>query len=285
MPTPLVRALTAIFLTSFFVGCQALQDSLGLEAPRARATGVSFQDLDLQSLGLAFEVEVENPYAVDLPLLRVGYDLASGAVPFLEGSAPLSGVVPAGGRRTLELPVRVQFAGLLEVLSGVSPGSVVPYEAGLDFFVDAPAIGEMRLPVRRTGELPIPTVPRVSVNSMKWDEVGLSGVRGAVELQLENGNSFPIDLEELSYSLSVSGRQIASAGIEETLALEAENASTLRIPLSLSALDLGLGLIDLLKGSGGQTTPYSLQGSLSVDTPFGAFDSPFQTDGSVPLSN
>ena len=45
--------------------------------------GLKFQDVKPDSATLLFDVEVNNPYAVDLPLTNISYALTSGTNTFL----------------------------------------------------------------------------------------------------------------------------------------------------------------------------------------------------------
>ena len=65
--------------------------------PQARVTRVDLRDLSLDGLTLRFDIEVENPYGVALPLLGLDYALASRGTRFLSGNAETEGSVPARG--------------------------------------------------------------------------------------------------------------------------------------------------------------------------------------------
>ena len=123
--------------------CKTLETVLSsLDRPTARVTGVGFDQFTLESLGLVFNVEIQNPYAAPLPLVRLDYALASGGDgAFLQGAAPLAGSIPAGSSKTIQLPATVTFSKLLETVSSVKPGDVVPYTAKLKLSVDAPGVG------------------------------------------------------------------------------------------------------------------------------------------------
>ena len=153
---PLILAACLLVLS----GCSTVESLLAsAEKPSARITDVRMNDLSLEQVTLDFDVEIENHYDVALPLADLGYALSSGGNEFLVGDAPISGRVPARSSRVVTVPADVSFAPLMNAVRGVRPGSVVPWNANLDLSVDAPAAGRLTLPLRRSGELPIPTVP------------------------------------------------------------------------------------------------------------------------------
>jgi len=158
---------TAALVSVFFAGCEAM-DTFGLSKPTARMTGLKFEDVKLDSATLLFDVEVDNPYPVALPLMNLDYGLSSGAEPFLNGNAKLQTTVPAKSKKTVSLPANINYLDMLKALKGIRPGSKIPYKADLGLSVDAPALGLMRLPLKKEGEIMLPTVSDVEVKDI-WD--------------------------------------------------------------------------------------------------------------------
>ena len=270
------RCLLAGLLLTGLGGCAAL-DALNLQKPTARVVGVRLEDIDIQALTLAFDIELENPYSVPLPLTNLDYALASKGEPFLSGEAPLQGTVPARGAKTLSLPTKVTFKRLLSVLTGVKPGAVVPYNAELGLSVDAPAIGPLRLPLKKEGKLPVPAPPEVSVQQVKWDKLSLDSAGGTVRLDVVNRNAFPVEMAKLAYGLTLGDVEVANASVAKPLAFAANGgAGAIEIPISLSPRKLGLAAFRMLTGKGAS---YKLAGDMNVATPFGPMKLPVRKTG------
>ena len=269
--------LLAMSLVSSVGGCGALQDLLGSQRPTARIAGVSLQDIKLDSATLLFDVEVDNPYSVPLPLVNVDYNLASGGAPFLSGKADLQGTVPAKDKKTVSLPAKVPFMELLSALKGVRPGAVVPYEAELGLSLDAPALGVLRLPLKKEGKLPVPAAPEVQVSEIKWDKMTLEEAGGHVKLHLVNRNQFPVELSKLTYALSLGEVEVANSSLAKALAFEADGGGgAVELPISFSPRKLGLAVFSMLAGQG---SGYGLTGTLDVQTPFGPMSLPMDKVG------
>jgi len=259
-------------------GCGAL-DALGLQKPSASITGVGLKDISLDAATLLFDVEVKNPYSVPLPLVNVDYGLASSAQQFLTGKADLQGTVPARGSRTVSVPAKVTYLGLLKALKDVRPGAVVPYNAELGLSVDAPAVGALRLPLKKEGKLPVPTAPGVKVTEIKWDQVTLDNVGGRVKLELTNHNQFPVALSKLAYALSLGDVEVANSAIAKPVSFDAGGgAGAVEIPLSFSPKKLGLGFFRMLTGGG---SGYKLGGTADMTTPFGPMSLPVSSVGNT----
>jgi LEA14-like dessication related protein len=131
------------------------------EKPTATLNGVSFGQVSLDAAELLFNVEIHNPYALDLPLLNVDYDLQSDGQALLNGAADVATTIPAKSAKTVTLPVNFKYLDLLKALTSlkdVRPGSQIPYVAKVGLSVDSPVGGTIRLPLTKEGTLDVPTI-------------------------------------------------------------------------------------------------------------------------------
>ena len=271
----LVSSLLAIALAA--TGCESLKGLLvSSEKPSVRVTGVHLQDLSLESLKLVFDTEVTNPYEVPLPLVNLDYSLSSAGKEFLSGKAPVQGSIPAKGSQVVPLPAALSFVPVLKVLDGLKPGSVVPYEARLKLYVDAPVVGILALPVSHSGSLPIPAIPEVQLAQVEWKSLSIDSASAVIQLSVKNTNQFPVDLQKLTFGLSLADAKVGDASFAQSVRFEPGGQAVLRIPVSLSPKSLGLGAFNLLRGEG---SGYKIEGSMGLGTPFGPLSLPLVQSG------
>jgi len=155
-------------MTACVAGCETIQESLNIRKPTARLTGLKIEDVKLDSATLLFDVEIDNHYPVALPLSNFDYSLSSGAEKFLSGSAKSQAAVPAKSSTTVSLPATINYIEMLKALKGVRPGSKIPYGAELGLSVDTPALGVIRLPLRKEGELVLPSISDADISDI-WN--------------------------------------------------------------------------------------------------------------------
>jgi LEA14-like dessication related protein len=264
-------------------GCETLQGIVDSSPrPSANITAARLSDLSLDQVTLDFDVEIENPYSVALPLTDLTYSIASGGDAFLSGAAPIAGSVPARGSKTITMPARISFAEVLNIVAGVRPGAVVPYTADLDLSVDAPGVGVMNLPLKQKGELPVPAVPSVKLESVDWENLSLRSASALLKIRIENTNSFPIDLAGFDYGLSLAGADVIDAKLRNAASLAPGEGAVLEIPISVSPSDLGMSAFRMLTGDG---AGYTLGGSMDASTPFGPITLPFNVTGQTPFTH
>jgi LEA14-like dessication related protein len=280
MPTTL-RCLALAAVLAMLPSCRSVMDALaGDEKPSARIVGLRLADLSLDGISVLADVEVKNPYSVAIPLLGLDFALASGGTAFLRGESETSGTIEARGSRVLPVRATVGFSGLIEALSGVRPGAVVPYALEVGVSVDAPVLGRLRLPVKKSGELPVPTLPDIELRRIRLETLGLDEVEAVLRIRIGNGNEFPLDLAKLATSLSLGGTPIVGARTRRPTTIAAGEKGVVEIPVRFSPLRAGAAVFGLLSGD---EAAFGLKGSLDVETPFGPLSMPFAVDGTVPL--
>jgi LEA14-like dessication related protein len=273
--------MRAILLLSLG-GCATLGSVIeSAEKPTAELVDAHLQAIGLDRSTVAFDVKIHNPYSVDLPLVNARYGLASEGQNFLSGEANLAGVIPAGGEKTFTVPATVFYEELLGVLEHFRPGQVVPYQAQVSLFVNAPGGTRIELPLNRTGELPIPAVPLLQVVRVDWDQVGLGGASGVVRLAIENTNQFPLEIDGLDYSLSLGGNTIASTKLDQDLALARGERREVGLAIELPTTAAVSTIVNLLRD---RDVDYGIEGALSVSTPFGDMQMPFDRKGKTEIA-
>jgi len=160
---------TAMFLFVFWAGCGTVQEALKVKKPSANLKGLKFEDITLESATLLFDVEVENPYPVALPLLNIDYALASGANKLLSGEADIQTTIPAKEKKVVSLPAEVRYIDLVKAFKDIRPGSKIAYKADAGLSVDTPALGLLRLPLNKEGELSVPQIPKI--DEIDWKTI------------------------------------------------------------------------------------------------------------------
>ena len=140
-----------------------------VKKPTASLKAVSFENITLKSATLLFDVEVQNPYPVALPLLNMDYALATGANKLLSGKADLQTTIPANDKKVVSLPATISYLDVAKAFMGIRPGSKIPYRADVGLSVDTQSLGQIRLPLNKTGELSAPAIPEI--DKLDWKKL------------------------------------------------------------------------------------------------------------------
>lgn len=148
-----MRSIAFIVLLAFCgVGCSALN----VQKPTGTITGMNVKSIDASGFTMNFDVDLKNPNTVALPLTAADYKLGLGGVNVVEGKAKPEGTIPAGGSKTVSLPVTLTYENLLAAENAIlKGGGDVPYSLDGGLAVDAgmPMLGELRVPLQYSGTL------------------------------------------------------------------------------------------------------------------------------------
>lgn len=280
MEKPLMQKITFAILficLAILPGCQTMQAMLNdMDKPTASIQGVRFADLSLNKADMLFDVKINNPYAVALPLSNLDYGLSTGGNAVISGKAKLTDSIPAKGSRTITLPVNLIFADLLKAAVNVKAGQVLPYEADLRLAVDAPGVGELALPMSKKGEVPVPAVPDIALQSVTYDSLSWTGASATLKIDVTNTNAFDIDLSKMGYDLKLAGQPIVSSVVNNAGSFKPGQSRTLEIPISFSPAKLGTSALGMLKGSGAS---FELSGDMELGTKYGNLSLPYNQSG------
>ncbi len=156
MMTRMARGLLVGALLTVLVGCENVEERMSLRKPTAQMMGMRFQDADAYGATVVFDVQIENHYPEELPLMRFSYAVSSQGKRFMAGAQEVAVRIPVGGSQRVSLPARIDYPSMLRLLGGVQPGATIPYEAEVSLTINTPRLGWLTLPLGRSGEVTLP---------------------------------------------------------------------------------------------------------------------------------
>jgi LEA14-like dessication related protein len=272
---PVFRAgfcLLALMLAS----CQTLQQLASIQQPtlgtdRVRISGLSFEAADL-----ILDVKINNPNPVGVSLTGFDYDLQIAGASLVKGDQKSRQTITAGGRSTLQIPVKLVFKDLYRAVQTLKNQDSAAYKIGCGLVFDLPILGSVRIPASQSGKLPMIRLPQVKISSLKVKRMSLTGADLELALGVSNPNAFSLGLKKLNYTLTVNGSSWASGASTDNSPVGKKSDTTIRIPISLDFLEVGQTVVQLL--SGGKALDCRLTGDMNVGTSIPAFG-----DASIPL--
>lgn len=156
MMTRMARGLLIGALLTVLVGCENVEERMSLRKPTAQMMGMRFQDADAYGATVVFDVQIENHYPEELPLMRFNYTVSSQGKRFMAGAQEVAVRIPVGTSQRVSLPARIDYPNMLRLLGGVRPGATIPYEAEVSLTINTPRLGWLTLPLGRSGEVTLP---------------------------------------------------------------------------------------------------------------------------------
>jgi LEA14-like dessication related protein len=140
-----------------------------IQKPTASIKGISFDEVTLEAATLLFDVEINNPYPVDLPLLDMNYVLNSEDKKLFSGSSTSTSKIPAKDKATVPIKANISYLDVVKAFKGIRPGKTVPYNADVKLKVDAPGVGAIPIPIKKSGQIKVPDIP--DIDKIDWGSV------------------------------------------------------------------------------------------------------------------
>ena len=254
-------------------GCETV-DALLQSMPKPTATldSLSLGNISLQDATVNIAVKVNNPYSVSIPNMSLDYDLKAQGIDFVSGQMTSNTAIPAKQSAIVNIPVKVSFASLLALSQSIRPGQVLGYDANVKVSTNVPGVGPLSLPLSKKGELPIPTIPKVSIAKVDWGKMSFTNTTATIHLNVTNANDFNFAMKQLNYDFAIGGKSVVNSKVTKALSFNKDQTQTLKIPVSFSATSLGLGVFNMMRN---KKASYSMTGQLDADTPFGDITFPF----------
>jgi len=241
--------LLMVWILAGGLGCAGAKKLVSemVEKPTLTVQGVRLVGLVGTAVEFEVTLAVDNPNPVGLRLSRLSYALALEGSRAISGQAEQAAQIPATGVGALVFPVSLDYQELVAAYDRLKGRDEIGYELSGELAVATP-IGDLPLPYRAAGKLPVIRVPRLANLSLRVDALGLRETRLRFLFVIENPNAFAMEVKGLRYRIALAGREFAAGEIQAGLSLPPKGSATLELPLRLSLLELGSWAYSLLTG-------------------------------------
>ncbi|NOZ56500.1 MAG: LEA type 2 family protein [Calditrichaeota bacterium] len=259
----LLGALAVVVV--LLVGCAGLQTlfkSAAVKKPEVRVVDTKLASLSFSGADLVFTFAIDNPNPVGVTLAGFDYDLKIADRDFLQGKHQEELSVPAKGQGSVSLPLTIQFADLYKVLKSLAEQDTTDYTLSAGFVVKVPVLGNVRIPVTKSGKLPVLKVPKVRLKGLALRGLSLTSADLAAKLAVTNPNAVAFLLNRLSYDLQIDQHPLVSGEFTEPVQLTPKGEAVVELPVHLNFLQLGRSIRDLI--TGGAQRQYRLRGKIDL---------------------
>ncbi|MGE0081925.1 MAG: LEA type 2 family protein [Thiohalomonadaceae bacterium] len=265
--------LPGILVMGLVGGCALLEKQV--KQPEVSVGNVRVLGMSLADAQIAIDLDVDNPNPFGLSMKGLSYRLALQDKPLFNGIVTEPVQVKANGSSRVTLPFTVRFEDALGTVLGLAQFKELRYELSgkADF-------GLITLPYSRSGSFALPRLPDVSVQHLRVERIGLSGVELALGLKVNNANAFPVRFAGLSYDLRIADAPVLKGESTQSLSVSPNGSGTLNLKL---AFDYGqLGNLAKTLGSA-RSLPLEFNGRVIAPGKAAEVAIPYQWKGRVPL--
>jgi LEA14-like dessication related protein len=256
--------LAISILSMIFFQCAALQEMVKIQKPTVSVSDVRLTGLNLQKIDLAFDINIQNPNALSATLAGFDYDFQLGGSSFLTGNQDKQLTIESLGQSQVEIPVSLTFKEIYKTYQSLKNQDSTTYKLACGLMFDLPVLGKTRIPVSKSGDVPLLKIPKVNIGSLKLKKLSFSGADLLLNLELDNPNNFSFALDKLNYDFAINNKTWAKGLTQEKLSINKKGKSTVAIPISLNFVQMGRTIYNIVTSN--QALNYNLKGDVDLNT-------------------
>jgi len=283
----IVKALLISALL-YLTACTSLKSLIGkasIKNPEVSVKEIKIEGLSFSAADLVCNLSVKNPNTVSLRLSRFEYDLLVEDVSFISGKQETGLEIEADSESLIQLPLRLIYKNLYDTLLALAEKDAADYQLNLSFSFRVPVLGNVTIPVSKSGEFPLLRLPTISLKSLHINRLGFTNADLSIDILVRNPNPLSMDMSSLQYRLQINSREWVSGQSFNPMHINEKGEGLLSIPISLNFFQIGQSIYILLEQS--QDLDYQLQGNLLFTTSIplmGEVRLPFDRSGRIVVS-
>jgi len=275
-PTAILYPLSSILIL-FVVSC-ASPTGPG-RAPQANKQPPVVSSIDFYGTELKFAWEFANPTSREIRVLNYVWELHVGGKRVQRAQSKQHRRIAPGATTELEFPVTVKRAALEKLLRTTSLPSEMPYRFIGRVYLGA-GVSAWDFYLEDAGDLKLLAGPRFDIQKFHVERMDTLRADLAIEIRIQNPNTFPTKLDNLTADFILAGQTIAQ-GVKAPAREIAPSGETV-VPLSLDVNFTSLGKVVYHALNQSETT-YTLYGQTDVSTPWGVKKMNYDQSGQVKI--
>jgi LEA14-like dessication related protein len=266
-----------VVLTSVLgLGSCATLDQI-IQKPTATFSHMTVNNADLMKANIVFSFNVANPNPINIRANRITYDLKLNGRNFIAGQLDQGMTLAGGSTSQLSIPVTMQYLDFFESLTQMWKAKGADYALTGGF-----SVGPFRIPYQARGNFDLPKMPKFSLETIRVEDLSLSGARLNCRLKMANPNAFDLLFKRLVYNLNLGGTSFAKASALTKGPIAGKSNSVMDFALDVSFAELGMSAYQLLTED---KSDFTINGGMVLDSPEGGEHIlPFKLAGRIPLS-
>lgn len=267
--------LFSLIFAVLLISCAAVKELI--QAPSVSINTVKIADASFEDVTLNFDLLVSNPNQFGILLSGFDYSFALENKEFLTGDENREIRVSGAAQSNVNIPVTLNFQQVYKLAKEFESLDSLDYILS-GHFKPGGLLAGFPIPFSKTGSLPNVRIPKISFKGLKVNSLGFSGVDLELGVGIDNNNVFGFDIGKLDYNINLAGTQVAS-GISENLAkIPGKGSGEIKLPIKMSFMSLAGPLRSALTGNAVEAT---VTGGADLNTPFGIFNLPINTQQNV----
>ncbi|WP_373498608.1 LEA type 2 family protein [Desulfococcus sp.] len=275
---PAVSALVILV----FMGCQTAFQQRPyqqlLDRPEVTFQGKEQKFTSFFEAEPVFRFQVDNPNPLGLSVKNMTFNLTILDQKFITGISDQGILIRPATSETVELTLPLNFMDVFDTADALQKTPHARFD-----LIGEMAVGPFFIPYDISGELEIPRIPSVTVESVKIKDRSPGHLRLSITLILNNPNPFPTPQGFLEYTTILADTTLGKGWLTPIDAVDALGQKRMTIPFEAGGVRAGGAISAALKKS---VIDCKLSGAIRYAVPGrGRRNFPFTFTGRVPIGD
>ena len=153
-----------VFGIALFLSCASLQELAKIEPPKVNVQNMRITGLNFSNIDLAFDLNIDNPNPISATLAGFDYKFFLNEQSFVQGDQATQQTIQAKAASPLEIPISLNFMDIYNTFQNIKDQDSSTYKLDCGLTFDLPILGKKRIPVSKTGKIPLIKLPKFKIN-------------------------------------------------------------------------------------------------------------------------
>ena len=269
-------ALIVLLTTPALSSCSLLSQIF--QEPKVTFDRAEFKAGDFEKLRVDLHLAVHNPNVFGVKLSGYQVKFVVDKMTLLDGDVKQSLDLGAGKTGDLVVPVTFRWEEIASKVGDIVSGKPVPDHAPFRAVGNvrmATTLGEIAIPYDIKGKIPVIAPPVIKPTAIRLQNASISGLTLAIDVAVQNVSGRPLGLKSFDQALKLGGRPVVSGRVADDLPIAARATEKRTVTFTLSAIEAGLSLFNLISSGGQVSVGYTA--SARIDTGIGVIPFAFNT--------
>lgn len=231
--------------------------------PDLKSATTTIKEITADSMKAQVTMTVRNSLPFTVRIDSLSYVVALDGDTLIQGSQHQATELRASSDGKLTMPMHTAAGKLMKKVKSLQRDSAEVYMR-TTMYSHFPVVGTKPVPVEINRTVYIPKLPKVEVEKVKVDKLGLKESRLLTTVKITNYESFPFTIKNFHYHFRLSDNIDVKGKEDEAIHFKKTGTETIEIPIKLTMSQVGEAAFKLLFKS--ETTPYRLNGQMQLSS-------------------
>ncbi|AEF82495.1 LEA type 2 family protein [Leadbettera azotonutricia] len=255
-----------------------------LQLPKLSPGSIRIGKIDFSGIELACGFNVDNPNNFPIPFPKVDWEYGVNGATLLTSSIVAGKEIAANAKGQADINVSLKYEDVIKAIGSLGNSGEAKSLMSLVSSLSVPGLEDVKDMLDIPGLLPILQKPNVAVKGINIKNLGLQKLEFVINWEVENKNSFAMDIGKFNYNFKVNNNNWAQGFLETPPKLKPNTKTAIPLSVTISSLDMVKDLVGII--SAGTSVNYSCLGDMSLLSDFPGLDKlelPLNLTGSTRL--